>query len=67
MTTPARSADPPAERGTTAATDETEPASSLQARVCQAGGEVARSLPPMTAEQAALVRRALRSHRSQRR
>lgn len=60
MTTPAGTADPPAETDTTAATGETEPASSVQATVRQAAGEVARSLPPMTAEQAALVRHLLR-------
>ncbi len=62
MTTPASSADadPPAATGTTAATGETEPGSSLQTAAREAAGEVARGLPPMTAEQAALVRHLLR-------
>ena len=38
----------------------TEPVSSLQTNIRQAASEVARRFPPMTAEQAAVVRRALR-------
>jgi hypothetical protein len=38
----------------------TEPVSSLQTNLRQAASEVARRFPPMTAEQAAVVRRALR-------
>ncbi|TWE13089.1 hypothetical protein [Rudaeicoccus suwonensis] len=60
MTTPGGSVDPSVRSSMTTATDETEPASSLQADVRQAAGEVARSLPPMTAEQAALIRHLLR-------
>ena len=60
MTTPAGRSDPPVEMSTTVVTDETGPASSLEATVRQAAGEIARHLPPMTAEQAALVRHALR-------
>lgn len=63
MTTPAGHADPAARTDTAAAADETEPASSLEATVRQAAGEVARRLPPMTAEQAALVRHLLRDQR----
>ena len=38
----------------------TEPVSRLQTNLLQAASEVARRFPPMTAEQAAVVRRALR-------
>ena len=41
----------------------TEPVSSWQTNLRQAASEVARRFPPMTAEQAAVVRRALRKQR----
>jgi hypothetical protein len=41
----------------------TEPVSSWQTNLRQAASEVARRFPPMTAEQAAAVRRALRKQR----
>ncbi len=41
----------------------TEPVSSWQTNLRQAAAEVARRFPPMTAEQAAVVRRALRKQR----
>jgi hypothetical protein len=41
----------------------TEPVSSWQTNLRQAAAEVARRFPPMTAEQAATVRRALRNQR----
>jgi hypothetical protein len=41
----------------------TEPVSSWQTNLRQAASEVARRFPPMTAEQAAVVRRALRNQR----
>lgn len=44
-------------------TQATEPVSSWQANLRQAASEVARRFPPMTAEQAAVVRRALRKQR----
>ena len=61
MTTAPGGADRSA--ATDTATDGIESASSRQRNVRQAAGEVARSLPPMTAEQAALVRHALRDQR----
>jgi hypothetical protein len=41
----------------------TEPVSSWQTNPRQAASEVARRFPPMTAEQAAVVRRALQNQR----
>ena len=41
----------------------TEPVSSSQTNLRQAASEVARRFPPMTAEQVAVVRRALRKQR----
>jgi hypothetical protein len=54
-TTGAASPDEPAQT--------TEPVSSWQTNLRQAASEVARRFPPMTAEQAAVVRRALRKQR----
>lgn len=63
MTAPAGSTDDSAGKDTTTATDETERASSGQTAVQQAASEIARSLPPLSAEQVALVRRTLRDRR----